>query len=267
MELYVLHLDGLTARGPARRLEHDLVVEAEAELGHAAQIALHLDGAEDLGPQHVSVCRDEQVEALHHVEEHLVLAVADALGAPRDGVCDGDRGAGLDLELVGLLGDVLLEDLGLGGLWVAKVHHLVEEFVNDDKVVADGFFLEGFEVLSEDLDDLVKEEEDLGGIRVAFCESEEVEVVVADVEILDGLSCQGRVQHGRGNVTYVDTLVGEARRYGGRVFFGFGKEDGELFDGGHGNVTSVVSGEKGLRGDDQISLTGSWRASTTSYWR
>ena len=30
----------------------------------------------------------------------------------------------------------------------------------------------------------MEEEEDLGGIGVAFCESEEVEVVVADVEVL-----------------------------------------------------------------------------------
>jgi hypothetical protein len=56
-------------------------------------------------------------------------------------------------------------------------------------------------------------------------------------------------------VTHVDTLVGEAWWHGGRVFFGFGEEDGELFDGGHGNVTSVVTGEKGLRRESQISLT------------
>lgn len=86
---------------------------------------------------------------------------------------------------MGLLGDVLLEDLGLGGLGVAKVHHLIEELVDDDEVIADGLFLEGLEVLGEDLDDLVEEEEDLGGICVAFCEGEEVEVVVSDVEVLE----------------------------------------------------------------------------------
>jgi hypothetical protein len=33
----------------------------------------------------------------------------------------------------------------------------------------------------------VQEEEDLGGVRVAFCEGDEVEVAVADVEILQAL--------------------------------------------------------------------------------
>ena len=31
--------------------------------------------------------------------------------------------------------------------------------------------------------------------------------------------------------TYVDAFVGEARRYGGALFFGFRKEDGKLLDG------------------------------------
>lgn len=85
---------------------------------------------------------------------------------------------------MGLLRDVLLQNLGLGGLGVAKVHHLVEELVDDDEVVSDGFLLELFEVLGEDFDDFVQEEEDFGGVGVAFCEGEEVEVVVADVEVL-----------------------------------------------------------------------------------
>ena len=49
VELDVLHLDGFTARAAAGRLEHDLVVEAEAQLGHTTEVALHLDGAENLG--------------------------------------------------------------------------------------------------------------------------------------------------------------------------------------------------------------------------
>lgn len=71
---------------------------------------------------------------------------------------------------MGFLGDVFLEDLGLGGLRVAEIHHLVEQFVDDDEIVPDGFFLELFEVFGEDLHDLVEEEEDLGGICVSFGE-------------------------------------------------------------------------------------------------
>ena len=37
--------------------------------------------------------------------------------------------------------NALLENLALGRLGIAKVHHLVEELVDDDKVVADGLLL------------------------------------------------------------------------------------------------------------------------------
>ena len=83
--------------------------------------------------------------------------------------------------------DVLLEDLGFGSLWVAEVHHLIKELINDNEVVADRLLLESLEVLCEDLDDLVEEEEDLGGVRVAFRKGEDVEVVMADVEVLRGV--------------------------------------------------------------------------------
>lgn len=46
----------------------------------------------------------------------------------------------MDLELVRLLGDVLLKDLGFCCLRITKVHHFVEKFVDDDKVVSNGFF-------------------------------------------------------------------------------------------------------------------------------
>lgn len=59
---------------------------------------------------------------------------------------------------MGLLCDVLLKDLGFGGLRVAEVHHLVEKLVNNDKVVADGLFLEDLEVLCEYFDNFVEEE-------------------------------------------------------------------------------------------------------------
>ena len=47
--------------------------------------------------------------------------------------------------------------------------------------------------------------------------------------------------------TYIYTLVRETGWDGRALFFGFGQEDGEFFDGGHGDVASVVSGEEGLR--------------------
>jgi hypothetical protein len=114
----------------------------------------------------------------------------------------------LDFEFVGLLCNVFLEDLRLGGLRVAKVHHLIQQLIYNDEVVADGFFLKRLEVFGEDLDDLVEEEEDLGGIGVAFRECEEVEVIMADIKIL-----QLRLMKSRSMefvlVPYVDAFVGE----------------------------------------------------------
>ncbi len=82
------------------------------------------------------------------------------------------------------LRDVLLEDFGFGGLRVAEIHHFVEKLVDDDEIVADGFLLQGFEVFGEDGDEAVEEEENGGGVRVAFGEGEDVEVRVPDVEVL-----------------------------------------------------------------------------------
>lgn len=40
-----------------------------------------------------------------------------------------------------LAGPILLQYLGLGCLGISKVHHLVEEFVDDDEVVPDTLLL------------------------------------------------------------------------------------------------------------------------------
>ena len=62
----------------------------------------------------------------------------------------------------------LLENLALCRLRIAKVHHLVHKFVDEDKVVADRFLLQLFKVFDEDGNEAVKEEDDLGGIGVPF---------------------------------------------------------------------------------------------------
>ena len=103
VEFHVLHLHGLAPRRPPRRLEHDLVVQPQPQLGHAAEVAFQLHGAEDLGAEHVARGGDEQVEGLDDVEEDFVFAVADPFGPPRDGVGHGDGRPGLDFELVGFL--------------------------------------------------------------------------------------------------------------------------------------------------------------------
>lgn len=46
----------------ARVVEEDLVVEAQAQLGHARQEDAHLDGAHDLATKHVAIGADLGVE-------------------------------------------------------------------------------------------------------------------------------------------------------------------------------------------------------------
>lgn len=59
---------------------------------------------------------------------------------------------------MGFLCDVFLENLRLGCLWVAKIHHLIEQLVDDNEIVPDRFLLELLEVFGEDLHNLVEEE-------------------------------------------------------------------------------------------------------------
>lgn len=139
-------------RTSASVLKHDLVVQTETQFRHAREVALHLDSTEDLAADDVAVGIDEQIDGLDDIKEDFVFAIPDAFGAPADGIGDGHRGAHLlELKLVGFLGDVLLKDLGLGGLDVTKVDHLVEKLVDDDKIVADGLFFELLEVFGKDL--------------------------------------------------------------------------------------------------------------------
>lgn len=46
--------------------------------------------------------------------------------------------------------------------------------------------------------------------------------------------------------TYIDSFMRETRRDGGTFFFGFAEEEGEFLDCGHGNVSTVIAGQKGL---------------------
>lgn len=58
--------------------------------------------------------------------------------------------------------------------------------------------------------------------------------------------------------TYVNALMGETRRYGRALFFGFAKEDGEFFDSGHGDVSAIVASQKGLFGSRSVIEQCAW---------
>ncbi len=83
---------------------------------------------------------------------------------------------------------ILLQYLGFSGLWVAKVHHLIKQLVDDHEVVPYALLFELLEVFCKDFYDLVEEQENLSSIAVPFGKGEEVKVVVADVEVVDAFA-------------------------------------------------------------------------------
>eukprot|EP00053_Salpingoeca_punica_P017751 m.171606 g.171606 ORF g.171606 m.171606 type:complete len:404 (-) comp17279_c0_seq1:208-1419(-) len=183
VELDVLELNGLALAGvAARRLEHELVVEAETQLRHAGEVHAHLDNSHHLAAQDAAGCADEQIDRLDDVEEDLVLAVLDALETPGDGLCKLDRHARRHFQLPALLRNVLLQNACVCRLRVAKVHELVEQLVGDDKVVADALLLKLLEVLAEDLQHLVQEDKRQDDVCVAAADGDDVEVLVAHIE-------------------------------------------------------------------------------------
>lgn len=68
----------------------------------------------------------------------------------------------------------LLQNLRLCCLWVSKIHHLVQQLVDDHKVIPYTLLLQLLEVFCEDLHDFMQEEQYFGGIGVSFREGEEV---------------------------------------------------------------------------------------------
>ena len=71
-------------------------------------------------------------------------------------------------QLIRLCFNEAFEEFDFCGLGVAVIHHLVEQFVDHDKVVANGFFLDIFEVAFENIDKGVEEGEDHDSIVILF---------------------------------------------------------------------------------------------------
>jgi hypothetical protein len=105
-------------------------------------------------------------------------------------------------------------------LRVPKIHRLVHELVNHDKVVPDALLLELAKVVLEDLCKPVQEEKNEGHVAVALGHGQEKQIVALDVHVGDALvskhwpqvhlvlllNVQGKVlRHGQGNVPTVIT--------------------------------------------------------------
>lgn len=92
---------------------------------------------------------------------------------------------------IGIL--LLLQNLGLCCLRVSKVHHLVQQFIDNNEVVADTLLLQNLEVFGKNFHKLVKEKKDLGGICVSLGQCEDVKVAVANIKVLYNIPTPVRI--------------------------------------------------------------------------
>lgn len=64
--------------------------------------------------------------------------------------------------------NALLENLALGCLGKPKVHHLVQQLIDNHKVVPDRLLFELLEVLGQDGREAVEEDDNFGCVRVTL---------------------------------------------------------------------------------------------------
>jgi hypothetical protein len=86
VELHVLHLDRLASCSTTRGLEHGFVVQAQSQLGHTTQVALHLDSAQNLGPQDAMGRYITQESHKLDVQARPPIAVTNAVSWRSEGI-------------------------------------------------------------------------------------------------------------------------------------------------------------------------------------
>ena len=217
MELTVVYSNSRLGFGLLSRLalavHGDLVVDAKLALRHTGEVGLHQDlpgyvSRQDLSEKKLklkyflgtetdlALGRHQQVDVLDHVQEQLVPPVLDALPPPANlaGHLAGDGG----LLLLGgrlhpLLGDEGLQDARVGVLGVTEVHDLIQDLVDEYKVILDILLADLPEVILHDIDHLQEELEDHGGVDILLGDGSEPEVGSLDVKV----RCSRNVRHRR----------------------------------------------------------------------
>ena len=130
----------------------------ELEFRHAWQTALHMNGTNNLTIKDGTItsnlwnersrnCSYHEVQLLNDIQEDFILGVFNTFLSPRNSIGDRSRDEHLLLHTVALLHNVLLQDLGVGGLGngeeeqgkylrITKIHHFIEQFIQDNKVIS-----------------------------------------------------------------------------------------------------------------------------------
>jgi len=163
----------------------DLVIDAKFAFGHAAQVGLHEYATGDVCRQHLSLGRHEQVDVLQHVEEQLVTTILYAFATPAD--LAGDLGRDLHLLLLTLrldahLRNERLEYARVAVLRIPKVEYLVEQLVDEHKVVLDVLLVDLAEVRLHDLREPYEKLEYHGTVDVLLSDGGQPNVGPADVK-------------------------------------------------------------------------------------
>mmetsp|Transcript_27336 Transcript_27336/g.68629 ORF Transcript_27336/g.68629 Transcript_27336/m.68629 type:complete len:607 (-) Transcript_27336:60-1880(-) len=224
VECAVVHLDALAppacARAPPHHslllLHHQLVVHAKLALGHAGEVALHQHLPRNVGPQQLPLGRHKDVDRLHCVDEDLVLAVLDALAAPRDGARHLHRHLCQLLcvlhaalaELLARLHDVQLECIQHGGLGVPEIHDFIQNLVHKHEVAVDRVFIEVAQVGLENVHQLVHDFKYRGRVGILCGDGHHPHVPRTDVAV----RCVGKGFDGAADVFGADHLDSERFR-------------------------------------------------------
>ncbi len=129
--------------------------------------------------------RHQQIDVLEDVQEELISPILDAFPSPAD--LPGHLRGNLRLLLLGgrlhpLLGDEGLQNAGVGVLRVAKVEDLIEELVDQHKVVLHVLLADLAEVALHDVAHLQEELEDHRRGDVLLGDGGQPKVASFDVE-------------------------------------------------------------------------------------
>lgn len=135
------------------------------------------------------------IDSLDDIQKDLILRVLGQGSVHADRLREGGQGRLGSNELGALLRDVCFEHRGLGGLGIAKVEHLVEQFICHHEVVANRLLFDALEVLFEhlaqwlvrsvqfvvlvatNLDQLVQEVEHHHSIAIHFGDSDDCQPI------------------------------------------------------------------------------------------
>ena len=101
-------------------------------------------------------------------------------------------GLGLGLDEHGFVDDELANVLGGDQLGVSIVDHLVNDFVNEHKVLADGLFVEDAAVVAEDLHHAVDDVHNGGRRHVRLARRHEVDAKLFREEVVHAVDVLSR---------------------------------------------------------------------------